>query len=160
MKVLFWDEAIMNNKAVINVVDNLFRDITNVDEPFGGKIVIFAGDFRQTLPVSKREGRGGIVSNLLIKLPWWKNIQKLKLTQNMRVLRQGNTEEARQFSSFLLQVGNGSLPQDKNGVCRIPDQYVFQDGMEEEFIKWCYPDISSETGPSIKGKRMKKTYTL
>ena len=64
----------MNNKASINVVDHLFRDIKGIDEPFGAKIIVFAGDFRQTLPVTKRQGRGGIVSNLLIKLPWRKTL--------------------------------------------------------------------------------------
>jgi hypothetical protein len=37
----------------IQAVDWLLRRATQVNQPFGGKVVIFLGDFRQILPVVK-----------------------------------------------------------------------------------------------------------
>ena len=143
----------MSGKATINVVDQLFRDITGVkDIPFGGKLVIFGGDFRQTLCVAKRQGRAGIIQNTIIKLPWWSEVKHLHLIDNMRVINQGNTIEAQQFAQFLLDIGNGTIPHTGDGVIRIPDQYVFTGGDEKEFIKWCYPDIANIDGPDVGAK--------
>ena len=41
----------MAHRFAFEAVDRTFRDLTNVDEPFGGKIFILGGDFRQILPV-------------------------------------------------------------------------------------------------------------
>ena len=55
----------MTNKHAIEAVDRLLRELmrrvnpTFQDIPFGGKIIIFGGDFRQTLPVIHR----GVSSN-------------------------------------------------------------------------------------------------
>ena len=60
-KLFIWDEAPMAHKFAFEAVDKTFRDLTNVDEPFGGKIFILGGDFRQILPVVIRGGRTQIV---------------------------------------------------------------------------------------------------
>ena len=41
----------MTSKLAFEAVDNLLRDVCNNEEPFGGKIIIISGDFRQTLPI-------------------------------------------------------------------------------------------------------------
>ena len=38
-------------------MDRSLRDIMGCDEPFGGKVVVFGGDFRQILPVVTDGGR-------------------------------------------------------------------------------------------------------
>ena len=43
----------MMGKHAIMVLDKLLRDLLKVDK-LGGKVVLFGGDFRQTLPVVKR----------------------------------------------------------------------------------------------------------
>ena len=48
------ESSTMSNRTVIESVDSLCQDLCEKNIPFGGKIVIFAGDFRQTLPVIKR----------------------------------------------------------------------------------------------------------
>lgn len=50
-KLIVWDEASMAKKNMIEALDALLRDIMDVDTMFGGKVVVFGGDFRQTLPV-------------------------------------------------------------------------------------------------------------
>ncbi|XP_050531021.1 ATP-dependent DNA helicase pif1-like [Daktulosphaira vitifoliae] len=61
--LIVWDEASMSPTSQLRVADRLLRDVMNVpDTPFGGKPVLFAGDFRQTLPIVKRGSRAQIVS--------------------------------------------------------------------------------------------------
>ncbi|KAG5589086.1 hypothetical protein H5410_039600 [Solanum commersonii] len=49
-KLIVWDEASMAKKYMIEALDVLLRDIMDVKTLFGGKVVVFGGDFRQTLP--------------------------------------------------------------------------------------------------------------
>ncbi|KAL5556627.1 hypothetical protein UlMin_038863 [Ulmus minor] len=45
-KLIIWDEAPMINKRAIEAVDIMLQDINESNLPFGGKIIIFGGDFR------------------------------------------------------------------------------------------------------------------
>ena len=56
-KVIIWDETSMSKKGTIEAIDITFRNIMNNPEPFGGKIDVFGGDFRQVLPVVPRATR-------------------------------------------------------------------------------------------------------
>lgn len=44
--VIVWDEAPMVHRFIFEAFDRSLRDITNTDRIFGGKSVVFAGDFR------------------------------------------------------------------------------------------------------------------
>jgi len=56
-KLIIWDEASMMHIHCFEAVDRSFRDILKVVDgrnkhiPFGGKVVVFGGNFRQILPV-------------------------------------------------------------------------------------------------------------
>ncbi|KAG2212510.1 hypothetical protein INT45_000892 [Circinella minor] len=58
--LIIWDEAVMCGKWNFQAVDNALRDIMGATDPalanvpFGGKVVVFGGDFRQLLPVVKK----------------------------------------------------------------------------------------------------------
>jgi len=43
----------MAPRYALEVMNCLLQDLMHNDIPFGGKIVIFGGDFRQLLPVKK-----------------------------------------------------------------------------------------------------------
>ena len=45
-KLIIWDEAPMAHKYIFEAVDRTFRDITEIDKPFGGIIFVMGGDFR------------------------------------------------------------------------------------------------------------------
>ena len=55
--LIIWDEAPMTHRNCFEAVDRSLRDIlhftasNSADKPFGGKIVVLGGDFRQILPV-------------------------------------------------------------------------------------------------------------
>lgn len=48
-----WDEVSVATKKLVETFDLLLRDLKSINIPFGGKVIIFGGDFRQTLPVVK-----------------------------------------------------------------------------------------------------------
>ncbi|XP_057444045.1 uncharacterized protein LOC130736220 [Lotus japonicus] len=97
---IFWDEAHMLNKNCFQALDRTLRDImrqedeSNMDKPFGGKVVVLGGDFRQILPVIPKGGRQGIVSATVNSSDLWKYCKFLKLTKNMRLRTTGSPELA------------------------------------------------------------------
>ncbi|CAJ2677886.1 unnamed protein product [Trifolium pratense] len=109
-KLIIWDEAPMAHKYCFESLDRCLQDLMtkNGEEKkiFGGKVVVFGGDFRQILPV-------------------------LTLTKNMR-LRQGpNNEgnnEIESFSNWLLAVGEGRISEPNDGIAQIeiPDELLIK----------------------------------
>ncbi|XP_067216604.1 uncharacterized protein [Linepithema humile] len=49
--IFIWDEAPMSPRYALEIMDRTLRDIMNNNLPFGGKIVLLGGDFRQLLPI-------------------------------------------------------------------------------------------------------------
>ena len=49
--LIVWDEAPMAHRYLLEALDRTLRDVTQLDQPFGGKVIVLGGDFRQTLPV-------------------------------------------------------------------------------------------------------------
>ena len=56
-KLIIWDEAPMLSKYCYEALDKCLKDVLrfsdsyNPDLPFGGKVVVLDGDFRQILPI-------------------------------------------------------------------------------------------------------------
>jgi hypothetical protein len=101
------DEASMVMAHALNAIDKMLRDITNTDVPFGGKIFLLGGDFRQVLPVIPRKPRAVVIENCLISSPLWPDFTIFKLTKNMRA---GHDQQ--EFAQWLLALGNGELQSD------------------------------------------------
>ncbi|VDP21600.1 unnamed protein product [Heligmosomoides polygyrus] len=51
---IIWDEAPIALKQALEAVNSLLQDIMQKNEPFGGKILLLGGDFRQVLPVVEK----------------------------------------------------------------------------------------------------------
>ena len=87
----------MAKRQGIEALDRTMKDITGISLPFGGKIMIMGGDFRQVLPVVRRGTRAQIVDSCLRMSPLWPSITKLRLTKKYAsvtrsmVLRLSNT---------------------------------------------------------------------
>lgn len=85
-----FDEVTMMNKKALEAIDRCLRDFCN--EPnkiMGGKTFVLSGDFRQTLPIITRGTRANEVNACLKYSYLWPHVEKLKLTENMRVMVQG-----------------------------------------------------------------------
>ena len=50
-RVIVWDEAPMAHRHLLEALDRTLRDIMMDDQPFGGKVLVLGGYFRQILPV-------------------------------------------------------------------------------------------------------------
>ncbi|KAL7583175.1 hypothetical protein Lser_V15G43646 [Lactuca serriola] len=65
--LIIWDEAPMVHKHAFEALDRTLKDILkcvnprNSNIPFGGKVIVFGGDFRQILPVVPGGSRQNIV---------------------------------------------------------------------------------------------------
>jgi ATP-dependent DNA helicase PIF1 len=143
--IIIWDEAPMMSRYAMEALDRTLRKLMHNDRPFGGKIVVFGGDFRQVLPVIPKGTREQILDVVLHRSPLWNNVKVYNLTINERVLRQGNTEDAKSFCRYLLKIGEDKIPH-HHDICsesiEIKNQYVFK-GDLKSFILWCYPEIEN-----------------
>ena len=83
--LIIWDEAPMMNKMCFEAFDRTLRDIMkNVDEcnnckPFGGKVVVLEGDFRQILLVIKKASGYDIIKSSIHYSDLWQYCKVLKL---------------------------------------------------------------------------------
>ncbi len=98
--LIIWDECSMVHADVADTVERTLRDVMGINQPFGGKCILFMGDFKQLLPVV-RYGKG---CNFTIqKCGWWKSVIKLRFTKNWRAVR--NPE----YTQWLEDVGMGVI---------------------------------------------------
>lgn len=117
----------------------------NNDIPFGGKVVIFSGDFRQNLPVLKRANTVEIYENTLKYCDFWTHVEEISLKINERVRRNGDTERDKEFTQFLLQIGDGEVP-----VCKairdhsisIPPEFLWKNTDLSSLVDWVYPRLA------------------
>ncbi|XP_061367493.1 uncharacterized protein LOC133310559 [Gastrolobium bilobum] len=83
-KLIIWDEAPMVHKFCFEALDRTLRDVLScVDMPFGGKVVVLGGDFRQILPVIPNGSRQDIVHATINSSYLWSHCHLLSLTKNM-----------------------------------------------------------------------------
>ncbi|XP_049399878.1 uncharacterized protein LOC125863960 [Solanum stenotomum] len=138
-KMIIWDEAPMAKRQTIETVDRSFRDIMDIDKPFGGKVMVFGGDFQQVLPVVQKSTRAEIVNPCLVKSYLWPLMEKIQFTRNMRA----RTDPT--FSEFLLRVGNGDEPTIRDNLILLPEQLTVKhsrDGFpEESIIQEIFPNM-------------------
>ena len=135
--LIIWDEIMMSHVHQIDCVDRSLRDIIKVDKPFGGIPVAFAGDPRQILPVVRHGNRSHIVKACIHSSDVWKDIHQIKLSQNMRVLK-----DEISFSNYLLTIGNGVAPVFENigeDTIQIPKEYLV--GTLDELISTVFPKV-------------------
>ncbi|XP_021967658.1 ATP-dependent DNA helicase pif1-like [Folsomia candida] len=82
--LFIWDESTMAPTHALSAVDRLLKEIMQSAIPFGGKVVLLGGDFRQTLPVVVHGSRSAIVESSLKFCTHWDKFEKLILTENVR----------------------------------------------------------------------------
>ena len=149
-KLLLIDEATMLDRYMLEALDRTLRDLTNIDRPFGDKILILAGDFRQCLPVVKGATRAGNVTHCINQSPLWGTFQILRLTQNMRVHASGDAR-LEQFDNWTLSLGNGEveqvvIPWSNVATTITPNSSLNRDSEAQamkEFITKIFPDIET-----------------
>lgn len=102
--VIIWDEAPMANRAVLECVEETCRRVMDNDVPFGGKVVILLGDFRQTCPVIQRGTRVQVVDASIKSSPLWQHFKIFHLLVPIR-----NAEDLL-FATVVDAIGDGAGP--------------------------------------------------
>nr|KAJ0204427.1 hypothetical protein LSAT_V11C500276410 [Lactuca sativa] len=153
--LIIWDEAPMVHKHAFEALDRTLKDIlrfvdpTNSNIPFGGKVVVFGGDFRQILPVVPGGSRQNIVNASLSSSYLWQQCQVHNLTKNMRLTVGSDSSDVhhriKSFSNWLLDIGEGNLggPNDGEAIVDIPEDILINDPCDPigSLINFVYPSI-------------------
>ncbi|CAJ2631977.1 unnamed protein product [Trifolium pratense] len=136
-KLIIWDEAPMAHKHCFEAVDRTFRDILrfcdsrNINLPFGGKVVVLGGDFRQILPVIPKGTRQEVVHATINSSYLWDFCEVMTLHTNMRLLTDSldsDFQQRKEFSDWILGIGDGNVGED-NDVdisVQIPDDLLIK----------------------------------
>ncbi len=95
----------MVNRAAPSCVDNLLKDILHTNTPFGGKVIIFLGDFRQTCPVIRNGSHAQIINTSIRSASFWSALTIHRLTIPVR-----NAADPA-FALFVDSIGNGAGPE-------------------------------------------------
>ncbi|CAH9123345.1 unnamed protein product [Cuscuta epithymum] len=143
------------NRHCFEALDRSMRDILscchdgNPKLPFGGKTIVFGGDFRQVLPVIPKGTRQDIVQASLNASHLWQYCTVLKLTKNMRLKNftneLANPSILKLFADWILQIGDGVLGEGDDGEAEIdiPENFhvpVMSDPIES-IVNTTYPDF-------------------
>ncbi|XP_062206556.1 ATP-dependent DNA helicase PIF1-like [Phragmites australis] len=136
--LIIWDEASMTKRQAVEALDNSMRDIMSRPElPFGGKTVVFGGDFRQVLPVVRKGSRAQIIDASLRRSYLWDCMRHLKLVRNMRA------QSDPWFAEYLLRIGGGTEVAYGDGDVRLPDEicvsYTWEDTDLDKLIDNVFP---------------------
>ncbi|KAF7812011.1 ATP-dependent DNA helicase pif1-like [Senna tora] len=140
-KLIIWDEAPMAHRYCFEALDKTLRDICGrknaeaQSKPFGGKVVVFGGDFRQILPVIPRGSRQDIV---------------LTLKKNMRLGKGADEAEnwaISEFADWILKIGDGDIGDainDEEKQVTIPDDILLQTGNDpfQSIVNSTYPSFT------------------
>ncbi|CAN1310084.1 hypothetical protein LINPERPRIM_LOCUS27942 [Linum perenne] len=158
--LIVWDEAPMIHKLSFEAVDRTMCGIMNMPlsgeiyVPFGGKVVLLGGDFRQTLPVVPNGSREDNINATLPRSYLWTFCTLLHLRINMRITTNSiNTTpmfDGLTFPDWVLAVGNGTLRTHPtrthampNDLITIPSPFLIQTTTKplDELISRVYPSF-------------------
>ncbi|XP_021767409.1 uncharacterized protein LOC110731803 [Chenopodium quinoa] len=141
--LIIWDEASMTRKENIESLVLLLRDLCHLDQPFGGKVIVFGEDFRQFLPILPRRSQREAVGVSVVSSYIWPLLVKFRLTENIRA------KEDLVYSAFLLALGNGQLQSDESANVQLPEHIVQNIVANEDSVSvltaMIFPEISNPT---------------
>uniref|UniRef100_A0A494G8U4 ATP-dependent DNA helicase n=1 Tax=Solanum lycopersicum TaxID=4081 RepID=A0A494G8U4_SOLLC len=153
-RLVIWDEAPMMHKFCFEALYHSFRYVTKeVDKrnkyiPFGRKVVVFVGDFRQILPVIPKGTRPKIVHATINSSKLWSYCEVLTLTKNMRLLSGASVldiEAKRQFSDWVLSIGDGRIGEDNevDKTIALPSDLLIESAGDPlaAIVESTYPNI-------------------
>ncbi|KAG2659831.1 hypothetical protein PVAP13_1KG278905 [Panicum virgatum] len=164
--LIIWDEALMTHRMALESLDSIvlkatFRDHLSAHSeeaknmPFGGKVVVLGGDFKQILPVIENGTREQIVNAAIMNSHLWASITVLQLHTNMRLRSAGLDSESHHelasFSKWVLDIGEGNIEsfakegETESMWIKIPDDLLLkpsEDSMSS-IVSFVYEDLHS-----------------
>uniref|UniRef100_A0A914Q9G8 ATP-dependent DNA helicase n=1 Tax=Panagrolaimus davidi TaxID=227884 RepID=A0A914Q9G8_9BILA len=143
LDIIIWDEFPMAPKRALEVVDSKLKEIMGNDIPFGGKILLSGGDFRQIAPIVENATRQETINTSVCCSNLWKQFEKFQLTENVRALPEEN-----EFKKMLLEIGEGRFGENPNEV-KIPEECLSKGDIIEEI----FSDVIENYNPATVMKR-------
>ncbi|KAL2976555.1 hypothetical protein AAZX31_13G016000 [Glycine max] len=132
--LIIWDEAPMAHKFCFEALDHSRRDIikhnSKDNKIFGGKVMVFGGDFRQILPTIPRGSRSDIVNATIDSSYLWVHYQ----------------EEIAAFAQWIIDIGDGIIGDENDGYAtiEIPQELLITEYNDpiHSIISSTFPDLS------------------
>lgn len=128
--LIIWDEATMSSKLAFECLDRTLRDLCDSDKLLANKIVLIAGDFRQTLPIVRHGRREEVIRLSIKKSVIWNDVELFKLTENLRLVGEASQKE---FAEYLLRIGADEIEKDENGEIELQKNLISDAVTKEEF---------------------------
>lgn len=130
MKCKFFiiEEISMCIKYMLNSIDRLLKKINRNNLLFGGKTIIFGGDFKQLACVVPKSSEYAIFQASVKNTNFFEDITRMKLIENVR-------QKNKEFGDLLLNIGNGQI-NDENECINLPDNFV----TKTPLVDVIYPD--------------------
>ena len=98
----------------------------------------------------KRGSRAQILDACIHQSELWSEFAIFQLAENMRVHRlaagaePNRIETLRQHAEWLLQLGDGALPTDADGMIELPPELCLEEGADHDaLIRWVFPDLAA-----------------
>lgn len=148
--LIVWDEIVMSSKFSPEALHLTLQDLCQNDLPFGGKTILFSGDWRQVAPVLQYGTEVEIVERAFLSSYLWEHVHRFRLTKSMR------TKDDLPYAKTVLAIGEGKIEpvQLNDGSAAIPLKHTFtnDDGSEttcqidgttefQDLIDKVYPDL-------------------
>jgi hypothetical protein len=118
----------MTNKACLHAVESLLRCLCDPNRPFGGKLFVGVGDFRQVAPVVKGGGLAAVIDASIRSSTLWQHFSIYKLEQPMR-----NATDP-EYCAYVDAIG-----EDSDGFSTIQIRYLDHIYDVDTAIQWLYP---------------------
>ncbi|XP_054274704.1 uncharacterized protein LOC128994295 [Macrosteles quadrilineatus] len=139
-QLIVFDEAPMAHRYIFEILDRSLRDLMNSREPFGNKIFICSGDFRQIAPVVARARTPADIACVSLRASHlWSSFKVFSLSTPHR------TSNSNAYSKFLLEVGNGTINtvvfgEGKDSCSLIPLSGIRYVTSLSDLIAFVFPD--------------------
>ena len=103
--VMVVDEVSMMDRRALETAGRTFQWLRGSEKPFGGITMVFSGDWRQILTVMPHGSRTEIVGRCLKSSYLWRDVNILRLTENMRIRQAtGGQQNKADVATFMLNL--------------------------------------------------------
>ena len=142
----------IGHKHLYETMDRSFRSLLENDEPYGGKVILHSGDWKQILPVIQGGSRAEIVQATLKASHLWVHVQLYPLTENVRIKNSKN-DDAVQYDKFLVDIGEGKIETEMgNDMIKIPDHMKSESDDVVGFVKEVFPNLKEKIRTGLENR--------
>jgi hypothetical protein len=114
--VFIMDEAPMTPKCVLEAIDVWLRNYLDRDKKWGGKLMILAGDGRQTSPILQGGSTDTLIGMTIQRSAILKDVIPIPFSENRRMLGESDTKH----KEWILSVGDGRVDNREDRTVNIP----------------------------------------